>query len=108
MPDPTRHDQKSRLVWDTHDFSQHLMSAGSTKNHKNAETWQEQQAMLPNIIDWKSLRDEDQQNLKPQVVEHLLTNTKKRRYKVMFIQTFCFHQSFYLIANDNKGGYNHI
>ena len=103
MSDHTRHDQKSRLVWDTHDFSQHLMSAGSTKNHKNAETWQEQQAILPNIIDWKSLRDEDEQNLKPQVVEHLLTNTKKRRYKVMFIQTFCFRQSFYLIANDNKG-----
>ncbi|MDP6968540.1 MAG: sulfate adenylyltransferase subunit CysD [Gammaproteobacteria bacterium] len=103
MSEFTSHNHQRRLVWDTQSLSQHLQDKGIVNNRKGADRWLEQQGMLPSPVSVENLHDDQQQALKPQVVEHLLSSAKKRRHNVLFVQAFCFQQHFGLFANDAKG-----
>ncbi len=103
MTEYSSHKLQKRLVWDTQTLSQHLQNKGTINNRKGADRWLEQHDMLPAPVTLSNLHDEQQQALKPQVVEHLLNNAKKRRHNVLFVQTFCFQTHYGLFANDAKG-----
>ncbi|MCP4881992.1 MAG: sulfate adenylyltransferase subunit CysD [Gammaproteobacteria bacterium] len=97
------HNSQGRQVWDTQSLSELLQQEGISNNRKGTDRWLEQQAMLPATLSITELRDEQDKRLKPQVVDHLLGNAKKRRHNVLFLQVFSFQERFGLFANDAKG-----
>lgn len=103
MSEFASHQDQNRLVWDTQNLSDYLQDQGISNNRKGTDRWLEQQAMLPVPLAIEDIRDEQQLALKPQVIELLLSNAKKRRQNVLFVQAFSFQGRTGLFANDAKG-----
>ncbi|HIG36480.1 MAG TPA: hypothetical protein EYQ12_02485, partial [Oceanospirillaceae bacterium] len=99
------HLSQNPLVWDTPQLQDHLLQQGLADNRRAVDRWLEKTNLLPNVLDTDQLRDETGSKLKPQVLDHLLTQAKKRRHSVLLLQLFTTadgHHGF--LANDARQG----
>ncbi len=108
MPELTTyqtHLNQHPLVWDTQQLQEHLLQQGLADNRRAVDRWLEKTNLLPNVLDTNQLRDETGSKLKPQVLDHLLTQAKKRRHSVLMLQFFTTADGHHgLLANDARQG----
>ncbi len=99
------HLSQNPLVWDTPQLQDHLLQQGLADNRRAVDRWLEKTNLLPNVLDTDQLRDETGSKLKPQVLDHLLTQAKKRRHSVLMLQLFTTADGHHgLLANDARQG----
>jgi sulfate adenylyltransferase subunit 2 len=95
----------SLMVWDTEQLLDHLQQQGLAENRRAADRWLEKNLPLPASLEYSDLVDEDKRSLKPQVLDHLLEQAKKRRDSVLMLQLFETTQGQHgLLANDARNG----
>jgi len=99
------HIDNKLLVWDTEKLLNHLNQLGLVENRRATDRWLEKQQLLPASLDTSQLLDEAERGLKPQVLDHLLGQAKKRRHCVLMLQLFKTADGHHgLLANDARHG----
>ena len=108
MQEPTlyqTHNAQNLMVWDTQQLEQHLQQQGLADNRRAVDRWLDKNNLLPACLTYEQLRDENDRSLKPQVIEHLLNQAKKRRHSVLMLQLFTTQGGHHgLLANDARQG----
>ncbi len=99
------HVGENLMVWDTERLLDHLQQQGLAENRRGADRWLEKNQLLPASLDYSELVDEAQRSLKPQVLDYLLEQAKKRRHSILMLQLFKTTQGQHgLLANDARHG----